>query len=483
MVQLNKLFYLFMITLYGSSSLYAFSKYDSLIQKLATAPEKFFDNRDALQQSIRKKITVDIYVGAQTLFVEWDEAAKTIADVKVYRDRELLYTIKRKAAQIGHRYNYAVVRDLQPAHRYRFRLLFTMQNGKKEEVDFTIRTADKRGKSKPRTFRLYDDIEGGSGDKERVLKKLTKEGTMRSFGLQNSAMYWVEDFYRPKPNLDNSALRLRSAPDTTLLKGLIRRDLHNSTPHERIDTEKGIVVLDIELVPSVLEYVTREYSPYGAFVSKFLESQKVRENGKRIVLDAIRKKLIAIRTVKRVLSDTPVGLWNSVVLWNRYNDNSKNRDDIALSKGSRCNWRICYDEWHRNDALIYKPLIDIVDYVMPVAYPMFDLRSAEGRRRQLGYMVSKFTELRRINPDVVIIPSISPHYTEGWTYQAGLQHKAVSRETFSWYLETLYMMYEEGLIDSVHIWADNDGTTFAGFVKEGWWQALLAFTKKYGLRR
>ncbi len=457
---------------------------ERMILSIRTKSAAWFSPKDALAKSIRNNLDIDVYTGRKSIYLEWDEKGLPIVGATVQRERKgekRVRKVSRMASDIGHRWNWYVDRGLTPDTEYRYRVTLLLKNGKKREERFRVRTRAGSSESAPqkRRFRLYDDIEGGAGDKAAWLAKHTSDGTMRSFGLCNSAMYWVDDFYRPKPDIDDSRSRLLAKPDIRKLQALVKADMHASAPHLRIDPRNGIVVLDIEHVPSVLEYVTREYSPYGAFVSKYIETPKVRERGRKIVLEAIARKLEAIRAVKALLPHTMVGLWNSVVLWNRYDDNSRNRDDRALAKGTGVPWRITYPEWHPNDSLIYKPLIDTVDYVMPISYPMFDLRTPEGKKRQRGYMLSKFTELRRINPDVTIIPSISPHYTEGWSYRANLAHQPLSEADFSWYLNLLYRYYEEGLIDSVHIWADNDGTKFTDFTHQGWWKALLAFTKRH----
>jgi len=54
-----------------------------------------------------------------------------------------------------------------------------------------------------------------------------------------------------------------------------------------------------------------------------------------------------------------------------------------------------------------------------------------------------------------------PHHYSWWSYRANLAHQPLTEADFSWYLNLLYRYYEEGLIDSVHIWADNDGTKFS----------------------
>jgi hypothetical protein len=454
------------------------NRLEEVIQKLHKNDTSLDTLKDSLIKSIKGKIHIDIYSGMHTLYIEWDENGYSIDHVEIVRqNKPLKKIINRKAKDIGHRWNGFADRDLLSGTSYRYKIIFYLKNGQQISESFSALT--QKGSSfvsqVSHQFKIYDDIEGGAGDKEVYLRRHTKDGTMRQYGLTNSAMYWVDDFYEPVPSLDDSKSRVLSRPNIKKLQMLVLHDLKSAAACRKIDTKEGIVVLDIEHVPSVLEYVIREYSPYGAFVSKFLNTEKVRNHGKKIVREAMAKKLEAILGVKRLLPHTKVGLWNSVVLWNRYNDNRKNLDNTALAKGSSTHWRIDYDEWHLNDSLIYKPLIDVVDYVMPLAYPMFDLSTKEGRRKQEGYMLSKFMEIKRLNPDVSVIASISPHYTEGWAYSAKLAHKPLDGEDFKWYLETLYGYYKDGLIDSIHIWADNDNTRFSDFVRQSWWRELLKF--------
>jgi hypothetical protein len=124
-------------------------------------------------------------------------------------------------------------------------------------------------------------------------------------------------------------------------------------------------------------------------------------------------------------------------------------------------------------------MLSVVDYVMPVAYPMFDLSNKKGREKQKGFILSKLMEIKRLNPDTMVIPSICPQYTEGWARPYGLYRASLSQETFTWYLNLLYDYYQDGLIDSLHIWADNSHTKFTSFVKQGWWKALHEFTKNH----
>jgi len=436
---------------------------------------------DALALSLKKEIDIDVYTGAHTIYFEWDEKKLPIKQIFV-TDRTQKHPITYRADTLQHRWNWYISSNLDTETTYVYTLTLLLKNGKTKQETFSVTTRAKNTfLGKKIEFKIYDDIEGGQGGKDTYLAKHTFSKTMRDYGLHNSAMYWVDWFYEPIPKLSDSQSRLESKPNIQKLYARIKDDINSKIPHIQIEKKEGLVVLDIEHVPTIVEYVAREFSPYGAFVSKFIQTKEVKENGKKIVSSAIAKKLQAVQAVKKLLPHTPVGLWNSIVPWHRYHDNKKNHDYNALAKGVERGWRVNYATWHKDDSLIFKPYIDVIDYVMPLAYPMFELSTQEGKRKQEGYILSKFMELKRLNPDVQVIPSICPHYTEGWTKKSNLYHMPLNQETFSWYLELLFTYHERGMIDGIHIWADNGGTAFGNFPKEGWWKALLDFTKKHAI--
>jgi flagellar biosynthesis regulator FlaF len=300
---------------------------------------------------------------------------------------------------------------------------------------------------------------------------------MKEFGLENSAMFWVDSFFKPIPLMgDGDKTQLITQPQLKKLQNLVLQSANSKYPYEKIDKNGGLIVLDIEHIPSLVSYAEKEFLPYGSIFSKLYDEKKMEKNGRKIVSEAIAKKLKSIKAVKEILPNSKVGLWDSIAKWYRYDEIKRNKDHRALAKGIDIDWLRNYEQWHKKDSMIYKKLIDVVDYVMPSLYPAFDLNSKEGQKKQLGFMMSKLMEIKRLNPDTTVIASICPQYTESWADTSGYAKKPMQKGVFTWYINQLYFLYQNGFIDSVSIWGDNEITTFTDYTKQDWWFELIKFT-------
>jgi len=436
---------------------------------------------DALTLSIRnKKLDIDLYAGAYVVYIEWDEKNLPISYINIYKngDKKFIKRVYLKASDIGHRWNFFIDNSLKPSTKYSYRVELVLMNNKKIYEDLSFKTKKSTKKREKRAFKIYDDLEGRSG-KEQYLKKYTKTRTMKSFGLENSAMFWVDDFFYPIPSYkDADPNRIKTQPQIKTLQKLVKEKMNSKYLHNRVDPNGGFIMLDIEHVPTNVSYVEKEFSPYGSLISKMVDSKKVTKNGRKIVSRTIAKKLKSIKAVKDIYPNTKVGLWDSIVSYNRYNEGYRNRDYNALAKGVDNSWLINYDEWHNKDTKIYKAFIDVVDFVSPALYPAFSLKSYSDKKKQIGMVLSRLMEIKRLNPDAIVIPSISPHYTEGWAYHSGIGAKPVEKGVFKWYLDQLYQFYKDGLIDSIEIWGDNEKTDFQEYPKQDWWGELWEFSHK-----
>ncbi len=446
--------------------------------KLYETNEGDYVGGDALTVQIRKNLNIDIYTGENSIYFEWDEKDYDIKQVNIYQNSFTIpiKTIKNSASAIGHKWNGYISLGLKKNHTYIYEVEILLQNGKKRSQSFTVKTREGNRKIQKRVFKIYDDLEG-TGHKSSYLKKNSKDGTMKIFGLENSAMFWVDNFFKPIPLMgDGDMSQIHTQPQLKKLQKLVSQKLNSKYPHEVIDKSGGFIILDIEHIPTMVSYAEKEFSPYGIFISKFYNDLKMEQNGRKIVSKAIAKKLKSIKAVKEILPLAQVGLWDSIVPWYRYHDIQRNRDHIALAKGIDIDWLRNYEQWHKKDSMIYKKFIDVADYVMPSLYPAFDLSQKNGKKKFLGFMMSKLMEIKRLNPDTIVIPSICPQYTESWTDRSGYDKKPLQKGIFTWYINQLYFLYQNGFIDSVAMWGDNEKTSFIDFTKQNWWAELLQFT-------
>ena len=446
--------------------------------KLYETNDGHYVGGDALSVQIRKNLDIDIYTGEHSVYFEWDEKDYDVKYVKIYQDNftKPIKIIKNSASEIGHKWNGYVSFGLKKSHTYNYKVELLLQNGKKIRQNFTLKTKNGIRRIQKRVFKIYDDLEG-NGQKSEYLKKNIKDGTMKVFGLENSAMFWIDDFFSPVPLMgDGDKSQILTQPQLKKLQKLVFQQLNSKYFHNVVKKDEGMIVLDIEHIPSMVSYAEKEFSSYGSLVARFYDTPKMEQNGRKIVSQAIAKKLKSIKAVKEILPFAKVGLWDSIVPWYRYDEVKRNRDHIALAKGIDIDWLRNYETWHKTDSIIYKQLIDVVDYVMPSLYPAFDLSDKKGRKKQLGFMLSKLMEIKRLNPDVVVIPSICPQYTEAWTDRLGYDKKPLQKGVFTWYINQLYFLYQNGFIDSVEIWGDNEKTSFIDFTKQDWWFELIQFT-------
>jgi hypothetical protein len=468
---LNKLIFLsiFLLSLSYSHNL------DSIIKLYETNDGKSYVGDDSLIFKIREKLDVDIYRQNSSIYVEWDEKEYQIKEVNIYKNGCLYKTIKYSASLYGHRWSGFVDKNLKSGlNNYKIKLL--LENGKTINQNITIKLDRVQKRDKNRKFIIYDSI-NGKGLKDEYLKKHTKSRTLKEYGLKNSSMFWVDDFFYPIPTSNDADInRIKTKPQLKRLQKLLLQRVDSDIPYRKLDKNGGLVILDIEHVPTIVSYVEREFSPYGSFVSKFLDDPKVTQNGRKIVSHTIAKKLKCVKAVKEISQNFKVGLWESIVPWNRYNNINRNRDNVALAKGTNINWLINYDQWHKKDSILYKAFTEAVDFLSPALYPAFDLSTNSGKIKQLGYIMSKLTEIKRLNPDAIVIPTICPQYTEGWADNAGYNKKPLKKGVFTWYLNVLYKLYKDGFIDSIIIWGDNEKTTFIDYTKQDWWFELLQFT-------
>ncbi len=436
---------------------------------------------DALTLSIRnKKLDVDLYAGSYVVYIEWDEKNLPISYINIYKNgsKKFIKRIYLKAQDIGHRWNYFIDYSLKPSTKYSYKVELVLMNGKKVYENLNFKTKPCTKARQKREFKIYDDLEGRSG-KANYLKKYTKTRTMSSFGLENSAMFWVDDFFAPIPSYrDGDPNRIKTQPQIKTLQKLVKDKINSKYPHERVNPNGGFIILDIEHVPTNVSYVEKEFSPYGSLISKVIDSKRVTKNGRKIVSRTIAKKLRSIKAIKDIYPNIKVGLWDSIASYNRYNEDERNRDDTALAKGINNDWLINYEEWHNKDTKLYKAFIDVVDFVSPALYPAFDLGDYTNKKRQMGMMLSRLMEIKRLNPDAIVIPSISPQYTEGWAYHAKMGAKPMQKGVFKWYINQMYQFYKDGLIDSVEIWGDNEKTDFQEYPTQDWWSELWEFSHK-----
>ncbi len=470
------IYLLLIFSLYANST--SITSIDKAIKLYETNDGKKYTGGDALATKIRENLDIDIYVGENSIYFEWDEKNYKIRHINIYKNSfaKPIKTIKNSASKIGHRYNGYVDFNLKKSHSYNYRIELILENRQKISQKFIAKTENGDRKIHKRVFKIYDDLEG-TGQKSEYLKKNSEDGTLKKFGLENSAMFWYANFFTPKPNMKDADInKIRTKPQLKTLQKLVLQRANSKYPHEAIDKNGGFIILDIEHIPTLVEYVEKEFSPYGSFISKFYDSSEVTQNGIKIVSHAISKKLKCIKAVKEILPNAKVGLWDSVAYWNRYNDSKRNRDNIALAKGINDNWLYNYSQWHKKSSTIYKAMIDVVDYVSPALYPAYDLSKKDGKKKFLGFMMSKLMEIKRLNPDAVVIPTICPQYTEGWADMAGYDKRALNKGDFTWYINQLYTLYKLGYIDSILIWGDNHKTSFVEYTKQDWWSELLQFT-------
>ena len=438
---------------------------------------KKYIGSDALALRIRKNLDIDIYTGENSIYFEWDEKNYVISAVNIYRDNFDIPVriIKNRAFEIGHKWNGYVSHALEKNHTYVYKVEMVLQSGEKVSQKFMIKTKNGDRNIHKKVFKIYDNLDG-TGRKSNYLNQNSKDKTMREFGLENSAMFWVDDFFSPIPSTKDADInRILTKPQLKTLQKLVLEKVNSKYPHKEIDKNGGFINLDIEHLPTIVSYVEREFSPYGSFITRFYNDPLVTQNGRKIVSEAIAKKLKCIKAVKEILPLAQVGLWDSVVPWNRYSKISDNKDHIALAKSIDNSWLVNYDEWHKKDSMIYKEFIDVIDYVSPALYPAFDLSHEDGKKRMLGFMMSKLMEIKRLNPDTVVIPAISPQYTESWADELGYNKKPLQKGVFTWYINQLYTLYKEGYIDSILIWGDNHKTSFIDYTKQDWWGELLQF--------
>lgn len=420
---------------------------------------------DSLSQSYKSPFEMDIYVGANRVYIEWSESNKDIDSVVITnvstKTSKKIYT---KASDIGHTWQGVVFDSLDEHTLYTFQVVMYLNNSKRLSNLFSIYTKERSNPSFKRSFRIYDDLEGKSG-KSKYLKR-NQINSLAKYGLQNSQMYWVDDFFKPNPSTNyRDTSRLSTELQHEVLQALIKSSFDQPSGFSKLNPYGGLVVLDIEHLPTIVSYVDKE------FVNQ----------GRVIVCEAIAKKLHAIKTVKMVSPHLKVGIWDGIVNWNRYHNNEENIDHVALAKGSKHKWLFQYKDWHEKDVKLYSAYTQYIDYVMPSLYPAFDLDSEIGKNKQLAYMKNKLFEIKRINPDIEVIASISPHYTEGWADKAGYNKMFLAKSPFTWYLNTIYDFYHQGLIDSIEIWGDNTRHNFDDYINQPWWNVFIKFAAKHAL--
>jgi len=164
--------------------------------KLYETNDGHYVGGDALSVQIRKNLDIDIYTGEHSVYFEWDEKDYDVKYVKIYQDNftKPIKIIKNSASEIGHKWNGYVSFGLKKSHTYNYKVELLLQNGKKIRQNFTLKTKNGIRRIQKRVFKIYDDLEG-NGQKSEYLKKNIKDGTMKVFGLENSAMFWIEIFF------------------------------------------------------------------------------------------------------------------------------------------------------------------------------------------------------------------------------------------------------------------------------------------------